>query len=98
MYVYISLTSFFPYISIRTRADPSNQTVTTAYAIETGTYTLSAWQTITEEGLKMNFPPGKAPTDPKIFNGHARIFSPDGRSIAPHPEPDFHGLLFVDVS
>ncbi|KKA21381.1 Cyanide hydratase [Rasamsonia emersonii CBS 393.64] len=75
----------------------NNKTVTTSYAIETGTYTLGAWQTITEEGLKLNLPPEKVPKDPKVFNGHGRIFTPDGRSVGPEPDKDFEGLLFVDI-
>lgn len=73
------------------------QIVTPAYAIETGTYTLAPWQTITAEGVKLNTPPGKELDDPKIYNGHGRIFGPDGQNLVPHPSTDFEGLLFVDV-
>jgi hypothetical protein len=34
--------------------------LTPAYAIETGSFTLAPWQTITAEGIKLNTPPGKA--------------------------------------
>ena len=73
------------------------QLVTPAYAIETGTYTLAPWQTITAEGIKLNTPPGKDLEDPHIYNGHGRIFGPDGQNLVPHPDKDFEGLLFVDV-
>ena len=80
------------------RADETAQLVTPAYAIETGTYTLAPWQTITAEGIKLNTPPGKELEDPHIYNGHGRIFGPDGQNLVPHPDKDFEGLLFVDVS
>lgn len=72
--------------------------MTPAYAIETGTFTLAAWQTITDEGLKVNFPEGKQLPPREIFNGHGRIYGPDGQNLVPHPDKDFQGLLFVDVS
>lgn len=74
------------------------QLVTPAYAIETGTFTLAPWQTITAEGIKLNTPPGKELEDPHIYNGHGRIFGPDGQNLVAHPDKDFQGLLFVDVS
>ncbi|RAH68424.1 carbon-nitrogen hydrolase family protein [Aspergillus aculeatinus CBS 121060] len=79
-------------------AESNCDIVTPAYAIETGTYTLAPWQTITAEGVKLNTPPGKELDDPKIYNGHGRIFGPDGQNLVPHPSTDFEGLLFVDNS
>lgn len=78
--------------------DKIAQLVTPAYAIETGTFTLAPWQTITAEGIKLNTPPGKELEDPNIYNGHGRIFGPDGQNLVPHPDVDFQGLLYVDVS
>lgn len=81
-----------------TQLTPSlHQLVTPAYAIETGSYTLAPWQTITAEGIKLNTPPGKELEDPNIYNGHGRIFAPDGQNLVPHPDLDFQGLLYVDV-
>lgn len=73
------------------------QLVTPAYAIETGTFTLAPWQTITAEGIKLNTPAGKDLEDPNIYNGHGRVFGPDGQNLVPHPAKDFQGLLYVDV-
>ena len=78
--------------------DKTAQLVTPAYAIETGTFTLAPWQTITAEGIKLNTPPGKELEDPNIYNGHGRIFGPDGQNLVAHPDKDFQGLLFVNVS
>lgn len=78
--------------------DKMAQLVTPAYAIETGTFTLAPWQTITAEGIKLNTPPGKELEDPNIYNGNGRIFGPDGQNLVPHPAKDFQGLLYVDVS
>ena len=71
--------------------------MTPAYALETGTFTLAPWQTITAEGIKLNTPPGKELEDPHIYNGNGRIFGPDGQNLVPHPDRDFQGLLYVDV-
>ncbi|RHZ73700.1 hypothetical protein CDV55_107660 [Aspergillus turcosus] len=78
-------------------AEANADLVTPAYAIETGTFTLAPWQTITAEGIKLNTPPGKELEDPHIYNGHGRIFGPDGQNLVPHPDKDFQGLLFVDI-
>ncbi|KAJ5863975.1 uncharacterized protein N7529_005891 [Penicillium soppii] len=78
-------------------ADKTAQLVTPAYAIETGSFTLAPWQTITAEGIKLNTPPGKELEDPNIYNGNGRIFGPDGQNLVPHPSKDFQGLLFVDI-
>ncbi|KAL5342272.1 carbon-nitrogen hydrolase [Aspergillus crustosus] len=83
-----------PYINV---AEANCDLVTPAYAIETGTYTLAPWQTITEEGIRLNTPPGKELEDPNIYNGHGRIFAPDGQNLVPHPAKDFQGLLYVDM-
>ena len=71
--------------------------MTPAYAIETGTYTLAPWQTITAEGIRLNTPEGRDLEDPNIYNGHGRIFGPDGQNLVAHPDKDFQGLLYVDV-
>jgi cyanide hydratase len=71
--------------------------VTPAYALETGTYTLAPFQTITAAGIKLNTPPGTACEDPDKYNGHARIFHPDGHKLIENPAKDFQGLVFVDV-
>ncbi|KAH2132649.1 hypothetical protein KXV35_009428 [Aspergillus fumigatus] len=78
-------------------AEANADLVTPAYAIETGTFTLAPWQTITAEGLKLNTPPGKELEDPHIYNGHGRIFGPDGQNLVAHPDKDFQGLLLVDI-
>ncbi|CAI7649082.1 unnamed protein product [Penicillium palitans] len=83
-----------PYTNV---AEANADLVTPAYAIETGSFTLAPWQTITAEGIKLNTPPGKELEDPNIYNGNGRIFGPDGQNLVPHPEKDFNGLLFVDI-
>ena len=74
------------------------QIVTPAYAIETGTFTLAPFQTITAEGIKLNTPPGTELESPDRYNGHTRIFGPDGQKLIPNPAKDFQGLVFVDVN
>jgi cyanide hydratase len=79
-------------------AEPASDLVTPAYAIETGTWTLAPFQRLSVEGLKKTTPAGVEPeTDPSTYNGHARIYKPDGTLVA-KPDKDFDGLLFVDVS
>jgi cyanide hydratase len=78
-------------------ADVASDLVTPAYAIETGTWTLAPFQRLSKEGLKKNTPEGVEPeTDPSTYNGHARIYKPDGTLVS-KPDKDFDGLLFVDV-
>ncbi|EFQ25833.1 carbon-nitrogen hydrolase [Colletotrichum graminicola] len=78
-------------------ADPASDLVTPAYAIETGTWVLAPFQRLSIEGLKKNTPEGVEPeTDPSVYNGHARIYKPDGSLVA-KPDKDFDGLLFVDI-
>ncbi|EEY18377.1 cyanide hydratase [Verticillium alfalfae VaMs.102] len=63
----------------------------------TGAWVLAPFQRLSVEGLKMNTPEGVEPeTDPSVYNGHARIYRPDG-SLVVKPEKDFDGLLFVDI-
>ncbi|KAK8155217.1 cyanide hydratase [Phyllosticta citrichinensis] len=70
-------------------ADPASDLVTPAYAIETGTWTLAPFQRLSVEGLKANTPEGVEPeTDPSPYNGHARIYKPDGTLVA-KPDKDF---------
>ncbi|KAF5013086.1 hypothetical protein FDECE_913 [Fusarium decemcellulare] len=78
-------------------ADPASDLVTPEYAIETGAWTLAPFQRLSVEGLKKNTPEGVEPeTDPSVYNGHARIYRPDG-SLVVKPDKDFDGLLFVDI-
>ncbi|GKT94663.1 cyanide hydratase [Colletotrichum tofieldiae] len=78
-------------------ADPASDLVTPAYAIETGTWVLAPFQRLSVEGLKKNTPEGVEPeTDPSVYNGHARIYKPDGSLVA-KPDKDFDGLMFVDI-
>lgn len=79
-------------------AEPAADLVTPAYAIETGAWTLAPFQRLSKEGLVKTTPEGVEPeTDPSTYNGHARIYKPDGTLVA-KPDKDFDGLLFVDVS
>ena len=78
-------------------AENQSDLVTPAYAIETATWVLAPFQRLSVEGLKKNTPEGAEPeTDPSPYNGHARIFRPDG-SLVVKPDKDFDGLLFVDI-
>ncbi|KAJ1326173.1 cyanide hydratase [Microdochium nivale] len=78
-------------------AEPASDLVTPAYAIETGTWVLAPFQRISVEGLKRHTPPGVEPeTDATPYNGHARIFRPDG-SLVEKPAVDFDGLMYVDI-
>jgi len=83
-----------PYTNI---SDANSDIVTPAYAIETGTFTLAPFQTITAEGIKLNTPPGTELESPDKYNGHTRIFGPDGQKLIPNPAKDFQGLVFVDI-
>jgi len=81
-----------------TAAESAADIATPAYAIETGTWVLAPFQRVSVEGLKKNTPEGVEPeTDPSTFNGHARIYRPDGTVVA-KSDKDFDGLLFADVS
>lgn len=95
----VSRSSSCPCVKIVSGTDGTEyaQLVTPAYAIETGTFTLAPWQSITAEGIKLNTPPGKELEDPHIYNGHGRIFAPDGQNLVPHPDKDFQGLLIANV-
>lgn len=78
-------------------ADPAADLVTPAYAIETGAWTLAPFQRLSLEGLRKNTPENVEPeTDPSVYNGHARIFRPDG-SLHTKPDTDFDGLMLVDI-
>ncbi|KAF7549786.1 hypothetical protein G7046_g8233 [Stylonectria norvegica] len=78
-------------------AETASELVTPAYAIETGTWVLAPFQRLSAEGLLKNTPDGVEPeTDPSPYNGHARIYRPDGSLVA-KPDNDFDGLLFVDI-
>ena len=78
-------------------ADSMSDLITPNYAIDTATWVLAPFQRLSVEGLKKNTPEGVEPeTDPSPYNGHARIFRPDG-SLVVKPDKDFDGLLFVDI-
>ena len=68
-----------------------------AYAIETGTFVLAPFQRLSQEGVIKNTPSHIEPETPDRYNGHTRIFGPDGGLLA-KPDPDFEGLVTVDVS
>lgn len=78
-------------------ADTASDLVTPTYALEAGAWTLAPFQRLSVEGLAKNTPEGVEPeTDPAPYNGHARIYRPDG-SLVVKPAKDFDGLLFVDI-
>ncbi|EJD51215.1 putative cyanide hydratase [Auricularia subglabra TFB-10046 SS5] len=71
--------------------------VSPAYAIETATWVLAPFQRVSVEGLRKNAPPDVEPeTDPRTYNGHTRIYAPDGALIV-KPDRDYDGLLFVEI-
>ncbi|KAK8017882.1 cyanide hydratase [Apiospora rasikravindrae] len=104
--IHIAAWPVYPSIERRVEPDPATNYAETAsdfvtpeYALETGTWTLAPFQRLSVEGLKKNTPEGVEPeTDPSPYNGHARIYRPDG-SLAPNgkPDKDFDGLMFVDI-
>ncbi|KAI7550924.1 Cyanide, partial [Hortaea werneckii] len=71
--------------------------VTPAYAIETASYTLAPFQTISAAGVALQTPPGKTPEDHRIYNGNTRIYGPDGQALIEKPTDDFEGLVYVDI-
>lgn len=83
-----------PYTNI---SDGNSDIVSPAYAIETGTFVLAPFQRISQEGVAKNTPPGVEVETPDRYNGHTRIFGPDGALLA-KPDKDFEGLTLVDVS
>lgn len=83
-----------PYTNIN---DASSDIVTPAYAIETGSFTLAPFQTISAKGVDLQTPPGKEREDPTIYNGNTRIYGPDGQKLVANPADDFEGLVFVDI-
>ncbi|KAI6857975.1 Cyanide [Hortaea werneckii] len=83
-----------PYTNI---SDSNADIVTPAYAIETASYTLAPFQTISAAGVALQTPPGKTPEDNKIYNGNTRIYGPDGQSLIEKPTDDFEGLVYVDI-
>ncbi|KAF2165883.1 hypothetical protein M409DRAFT_66857 [Zasmidium cellare ATCC 36951] len=83
-----------PYTNI---SDANSDIVTPAYAIETASYTLAPFQTISAEGVRLQTPPGKDPEDHHIYNGNTRIYGPDGQALIPKPSENFEGLVFVDI-
>ena len=83
-----------PYTNI---SDANADIVTPAYAIETGSFTLAPFQTISKEGVDLQTPPGKAREDHHIYNGNTRIYGPDGQPRIKRPSEDFEGLVFIDI-
>ena len=83
-----------PYTNV---SDPNSDIVSPAYAIETGTFVLAPFQRISAEGVKKNTPAGKECEAPDRYNGHTRVFGPDGARIAENPAKDHEGLVIVDV-
>ena len=83
-----------PYTNI---SDGNSDIVSPAYAIETGTFVLAPFQRISQEGVAKNTPPDVEVETPDRYNGHTRIFGPDGTLLA-KPDKDFEGLVLVDVS
>lgn len=82
-----------PYTNV---SDPNSDIVSPAYAIETCTYVLAPFQRLSQEGVAKNTPPGVDVETPERYNGHTRIYGPDGTLLA-KPSKDFEGLVFVDV-
>ncbi|KAF2194130.1 carbon-nitrogen hydrolase [Zopfia rhizophila CBS 207.26] len=79
-------------------ADPASNLVTPAYAIRAGTWTLAPFQRLSVEGLKKNTLEGVEPErDPLTYNGHARIFRPDG-SLVVEPAKNFYGPLLIGLN
>ncbi|CAK4034847.1 Cyanide hydratase [Lecanosticta acicola] len=83
-----------PYTNI---SDAASDIVTPAYAIESGSFTLAPFQTISAKGVDLQTPPGTERADHHIFNGNTRIYGPDGQSLIERPSEDFEGLVFVDI-
>lgn len=72
--------------------------ITPVYAMETCTWTLAPFNCITKEGIKLNTPPGVEPEkDVDHYNGHSRIFAPDGTVVA-EADKTVGQLLIADVS
>lgn len=84
-----------PYTNI---SDANSDIVSPSYAIETGTFVLAPFQRISAEGVKKNTPPGKEHEAPDRYNGHTRVFGPDGQKLADNPPKDQDGLVIVDVN
>lgn len=84
-----------PYTNV---SDPNSDIVSPAYAIETGTFVLAPFQRLSVEGVRKNTPSHiEEPESPDCYNGHTRIYGPDGTLLA-KPSKDFEGLVMVDVS
>lgn len=102
--IHVAAWPVYPSVSRQVAPDPAtnyaetaSDLVTPAYAYETGTWTLAPFQRLSVEGLRKTTPEGVEPeTDPAPYNGHARIYRPDGSLVA-RPDKDFDGLLYVDV-
>ncbi|KAK8041609.1 cyanide hydratase [Apiospora phragmitis] len=103
--VHVAAWPAYPGVERRVRPDPATNCAETAsdmvtpnYALETGTWTLAPFQRLSVEGLQKNTPEGVDPeTDPAPYNGHARIYRPDGSLAVAKPGKDFDGLMCVDI-
>lgn len=84
-----------PYTNI---ADSNADIVTPAYAIETATWVLAPFQTVSVAGQKKNTPAHlyKEGTTPAPC-GFSRIIKPDGSRAVPDVDRSFEGLIIVDV-
>lgn len=58
---------------------------------------MAPFQRLSQEGVIKNTPEHIEPETPDRYNGHTRIFGPDGALLA-KPDKDFEGLVMVDVS
>jgi cyanide hydratase len=101
--VHIAAWPLYPHASTLKYPDPytisdaNSDIVTPAYAIETASFTLAPFQTISPAGVALQTPPGKTPEDNNIYNGNTRIYGPDGQSLITKPAEDFEGLIYVDI-
>lgn len=102
--VHVAAWPLYPHASTLTYPDPytnisdaNSDIVTPAYAIETASFTLAPFQTISAEGVDLQTPPGKEREDHHIYNGNTRIYGPDGQKLIKNPSEDFEGLVFVNI-
>lgn len=102
--VHVAAWPLYPHASTLKYPDPytniseaNSDIVTPAYAIETGSFTLAPFQTISPAGVALQTPPGKQPEDNNVYNGNTRIYGPDGQSLITKPTEDFEGLIYVDI-
>ncbi|KAI9825926.1 MAG: hypothetical protein M1819_000445 [Sarea resinae] len=79
-------------------ADPNANIVSPSYAIETGTWVLAPFQTVSAEGAKLNTPERlRSDSIEGLHCGFSRIYKPDGSRAVADPDRDYEGLVFVDI-